>query len=120
MGTVSKDLRVPPVNPAPKDRRVRKACRGSRAQRVGSPVAVPASGAWLDPSINERNELVLGGSPRFGRMTQSYTCTGWTNNVQASGQATFLDVDGSAHTHSSNSFPNPIGCAAQRPIACCR
>jgi hypothetical protein len=95
-------------------------CHIAEYLRAGSPVSVPTSGAWIDPSVADTGELVLGGSPRFGRMTQSFTCSGWTNNVQASGASTFLDVDGSAHTHSSNTFPNPIGCAAQRPIACCR
>jgi len=95
-------------------------CHIAEYLRAGSPVSVPASGAWIDPSLNERNEIVFGGSPRFGRMTQQYTCSGWTNNSGTSYQATFLDVDGSAHTQTSSSAPLQIGCAAQRPIVCCR
>ena len=95
-------------------------CHTAEYLRAASSVAVPASGAWIDPSVDDAGKIVFGGSPRFGRMTSSFSCAGWTSNVQSPGSSTYLDVDGSAHTHSSNTFPNPIGCAAQRPIACCR
>jgi hypothetical protein len=95
-------------------------CHAAEYLRASSGVTIPASGAWLDPSVNERDELVLGGSPRFGRWTSSYTCSGWTSASGTSFSSTFLDADGDIKTHSSSTAPLPIGCAAQRPIACCR
>lgn len=96
-------------------------CHIAEYLRTGSGTPVPTTGAWLDPSVNERNELVTGGSGRFGRMTSRFTCNGWTTNT-ATGtwSSTHLDVDGSAHLQSSNTFPQQIGCTAHRPIACCR
>lgn len=96
-------------------------CHIAEYLRTGSATAVPATGAWLDPSVNERNEIVTGGSGRFGRMTSRFTCNGWTTNTSTgTWSSTHLDVDGSAHLQSSNSFPAPVGCTAHRPIACCR
>jgi MFS family permease len=95
-------------------------CHAAEYIRAASGVTIPSSGAWLDPSVNERDELVLGGSPRFGRWTSSYTCNGWTSASGTSFSSTFLDADGDIKTHSSNTAPLPVGCAAQRPIACCR
>ncbi|HEY5922471.1 MAG TPA: hypothetical protein VIV11_12405 [Kofleriaceae bacterium] len=95
-------------------------CHAAEYLRATSGVTIPTSGAWLDPSVSERDEMVLDGSPRFGRWTSSYTCTGWTNPSGTSFSSTFLDVDGDIKTHSSGTAPLPIGCAAQRAIACCR
>jgi hypothetical protein len=64
---------------------------------------------------------VTGGSPRFGRELSSFTCSGWTINVNTgTWSSTHLDVDGSAHLQSSNTFPVQVGCTAHRTIACCR
>ena len=95
-------------------------CHIAEYLRTDSATSVPAGGAWLDPSVNEHGDVVTGGSPRFGRETQSYTCTGWTNNSPTSFAATYVGADGSAHLESSNTFPTPVGCTAHRPIACCK
>lgn len=96
-------------------------CHIAEYLRTGSGTTIPATGAWLDPSVNERNEIVTGGSPRFGRMTSRYSCNGWTTNTASgSWSSTHLDTDGSAHLQSSNVFPAQIGCTAHRPIACCK
>ena len=95
-------------------------CHIAEYLRAASPIAVPTTGAWIDPSANENGDLDFGGGPRFGREGSQYTCAGWTNANQNSGTSTFLDVDGVAHTHSSSTAPLPIGCAAVRPLACCK
>jgi len=94
-------------------------CHIAEYLRTASATQVPATGAWLDPSGNERGEASSGGSPRLGRYTATYTCNGWTSNVQDQYNTTFLDVDGAAKMTSPSTAPLPIGCAAQRPIACC-
>lgn len=96
-------------------------CHIAEYLRTGSGTPVPAAGAWLDPSVNERDDVVTGGAARFGRMTSRFTCNGWTTNTATgSWSSTHLDVDGSAHLQSSNTFPQQVGCTAHRPIACCR
>lgn len=95
-------------------------CHIAEYLRADSASTVPATGAWLDPSIDENGEVATGGSPRFGRETSSYTCNGWTINTQNPGSASYLGTDGAAHLESSNTFPNPPGCSAHRPIACCK
>ena len=95
-------------------------CHGAEYLRAASGVPVPATGAWIDPSGDENGELAPGGSPRLGRWTRNFTCNGWTSNTQSPHSATFLDVDGAPTTTSSSTAPLPIGCAAQRAIACCK
>lgn len=96
-------------------------CHISEYLRTQSGTAVPAAGAWLDPSVNEADEVVTSGAARFGRETSRWTCAGWTTNTATgSWSSTHLDVDGSAHLQSSNTFPQQIGCTAHRPIACCK
>lgn len=96
-------------------------CHIAEYLRANSPVPVPATGAWLDPSVNENDDTVTGGAARFGRETSSFTCFGWTSNTATGAwSSTHLDVDGNAKLQSSNSFPQQIGCTARRPIACCR
>ena len=96
-------------------------CHIAEYLRTGSGTPVPAIGAWIDPSVNEHNDLVTGGSPRFGRMTARSSCNGWTTNTAAgTWSSTHLDVDGAAHLQSSNTSPQQVGCTAHRAIACCR
>ncbi|MGE3768449.1 MAG: hypothetical protein AB7L94_39730, partial [Kofleriaceae bacterium] len=95
-------------------------CHIAEYQRANSPVAVPASGAWIDPSVDELGDFTLGAAPRFGRETFDYTCAGWTNGLTSSGTATYLGTDGIGHTENSGTAPQPPGCGAIRPIACCK
>jgi hypothetical protein len=95
-------------------------CHIAEYQRANSPVSVPASGAWIDPSVDELGDFTLGAAPRFGRETSESTCAGWTNSLTSNGTATYLGADGIGHTESSGTLPQPPGCGATRPIACCR
>jgi len=94
-------------------------CHVAEYLRAASSQSVPTTGAWLDPSGNERGEVTTGGSPRLGRWTSTFSCNSWTSNVQDGPNTTFLDVDGAAKLTSPSTAPLPIGCAAQRAIACC-
>ena len=95
-------------------------CHIAEYQRAGSPASVPTSGAWVDPSVDELGDFTLGAAPRFGRETSDSTCAGWTNSLTSSGTATYLGPDGTGHTESSGTLPQPPGCGAIRPIACCK
>src|SRR5690606_12095931 len=50
-------------------------CYTAEYIRTASPIAIPATGAWLDPSISETGTFITSsGSPTFGRYVNSNAC----------------------------------------------
>lgn len=73
--------------------------------------AIPASGAWIEPSITLTGEFTVGGAPSFGRwVSYTGTCDSWAyTGTGISGLV--LGPTGELSTSYT--------CNTARPIACC-
>jgi hypothetical protein len=86
-------------------------CHVAEYLRTGSSAAVPAAGAWADPSMDiETFYTTAGGSPAFSRYAKGSsggTCQSWTP-VSSSG--TIIQANGSGFDGQ---------CNVSRRVACC-
>jgi hypothetical protein len=82
-------------------------CHASEYHRTTSATPIPASGAWMDPSIDLSGGATHHGAPSFGRFL-GYSCSNWTS-AAASGFAVLAN----------SSFDYYATCSTPRPIACC-
>ncbi len=87
-------------------------CHAAEYLQSNSTASVPASGAWLDPSVDLVGDRTVGGSSRFGRHLSS-ACSSWSTS-SSSGSATHVRPSGGIVTWSSASQ-----CDAVRSLACC-
>ena len=87
-------------------------CHAAEYLQSNSTIPVPASGAWLDTSVDVLGDRTIGSSSNFGR-SQSSTCNSWSNGSNG-GNATHITPSGAITTWSSASR-----CDAVRPLACC-
>jgi hypothetical protein len=72
---------------------------------------VPATGAWLDPSVTNDGVTTLSSAPSFGRYISSVnTCSHWTS-ATSSIVAPYIDTSGALFTNGA--------CNAARALACC-
>jgi hypothetical protein len=84
-------------------------CHASEYVLSNSSAAVPAVGAWLDPSTSPDGTSTVSGAPSFGRYVSANACTHWTQGSAGSG--TYIDVGGQIYTGGT--------CTAVRALACC-
>jgi hypothetical protein len=84
-------------------------CHASEYMLTNSASPVPATSAWLDPSVQPNGTLTTLSSPLFGRGSAGTACGNWT--LSGSGNVgSLVTVDGVIITGTCN-----VG----RPIACC-
>ena len=86
-------------------------CTMREYQWTGSPLAIPATGAWIDDSSTTSNSAP-NNFPRDRVMTAF--CDSWRSSVGPGNWATFLDPTGVWAPASYNQ------CQTVRPLACCR
>lgn len=85
-------------------------CHASEFVLSTTTATVPASGAWLDPSLTLDGAYTGSGAPAFGRSSSSYSCIHWTD---ASGNYAGTYVKANA------GISNGGNCATAKPLACC-
>jgi hypothetical protein len=84
-------------------------CHVAEYLRADSGAAIPASGAWIDSSMNASGgTTVSGASPVFGRFTGG-VCSSWTSS-SASGNGYIVGADGAIAS---------VACSVAHPAACC-
>jgi hypothetical protein len=72
--------------------------------------AIPASGAWMDPSVDlNGGSIFTGGAPGMGRYLGGNACTNWTSTAGTNGA--LVQSDGGT---------NVGACNVARRIACCQ
>ena len=86
-------------------------CHVSEFIRTNSPVTVPASGAWIDPSSSETTSGIYTGVPNAGRFIHGYACDSWTKGMSGYG-GTWVSPSGAMSTSGD--------CTTSRPLACCQ
>lgn len=86
-------------------------CHAVEYLRTVSSTPVPAPGAWIDASIDERGVLVLHGPASSGRNT-GRSCIAFTT-AGAGNEGTYVRPNGAPFS------TNLDTCATARPIACC-
>lgn len=84
-------------------------CHAAEYLRANSSAAIPASGAWIDPSANNSGVSYVG-LPTIGRQLNGYTCQSYVH-------------DGTTYGGTSLQVSGAIGwgydCNKTRPLACC-
>lgn len=85
-------------------------CHSSEFIQSTTAAVIPASGAWLDPSITLDGAYTVGGAPSLGRNAGSYTCNQWTDNT-GSYSGTYVKPSGG--------ISNGGVCTTTKPLACC-
>jgi hypothetical protein len=86
-------------------------CHVAEFIRTSSPVTVPASGAWLDPSSSASTGGIYTGVPAAGRFVLGYDCSSWTQGT--TGYAgTWVSASGSMDINGD--------CSTVRALACCQ
>jgi len=90
-------------------------CHAAEYLRADSGAAVPAAGAWLDPSIDLNTFYdVAGASPVFGRYTGTQSgghCSSWTSSL-ATSYGTVVQANGG--------ISDVATCNVARRVACCQ
>jgi hypothetical protein len=81
-------------------------CHQDEYMASGSPLAVPASGAWLDNFTSNYP----------GQRGASYSCSGWTWSGTGSPEGYIVQTTGNIGTSYSG---GNYGCEVARPLACC-
>ena len=85
-------------------------CHAAEYLRANSPLAPPASGAWLDPSTSTGTSTNNAGMPGSGRWIYSSDCIDWTS-AAAGTYGYWVSAAGDITTDSN--------CSASRALACC-
>ena len=84
-------------------------CHVAEYLRANAISPIPASGAWMDGSIDLHGSSVYGGVPGAGRRT-NFSCSSW-NSTTPGASGTMIRAD--------SLFDAYGDCAVPRPIACC-
>jgi len=83
-------------------------CHASEYTLSNSAAAIPATGAWMDPSAEATDSSVTHhGAPNYGRFL-GYSCSNWTNN----GSSGFAIL-------STSDVDYYAACSVARSLACC-
>jgi hypothetical protein len=86
-------------------------CHAAEYVNTISAAPIPASGAWLDPSVTLTGDFTIGGAPSFGRWVDyGGTCDSWIH-TSTSYSGLFLTTSGE--------MANSYTCHVPRPVACC-
>jgi hypothetical protein len=88
-------------------------CHASEFLAANSATAVPASGAWIDPSTDLTGQATWSSGALFGRADGSYTCGDWT--VNSGNTATIVSAAGGVNTTSTCNVPRPLACCNGAP-----
>lgn len=86
-------------------------CHAAEYTRTVSSAPIPATGAWLDPSVSSTAAFVTSSAAApYGRYLATNACLSWTS-INAGNTGTYVMPDGSMNTSGT--------CNVGRPIACC-
>ncbi len=85
-------------------------CHAAEYIRANGSLAVPSSGAWIDPSTASGTSTSNTGMPGSGRYLYGSTCSSWTDG-STSYSGTWIQTSGN--------ITNSGDCSISRSVACC-